>query len=337
MDDKARLRVHLGPAPVNNFILTTHLQLAFVNVPPSAPPPPPLDTPFVYLHVTSLPLSSLLSNTFLAANARSALPSLPSPSSKRKPHPSHPLVALPSPSPRGSQVVLASAALTLSLPLPVFQELGLERAPAPRGTSARRRARNARVDVRIALPQTDSSRPARALAPPRIAPADFVLSAGRTAPVPPPAAGVAALRAVRVDEMAAVVRPGVCKVARRAVEGDESGFEGAEAAQMVLTGIGGEAGDDDDDDFGGGGGGVTVIRRRYVGICNGDMWDAAVECVRKAVEGGCCEFGIIGALGMWEGDCGESVQGFGGDAGAVAVMACNGKAVTFEMRPATEA
>jgi hypothetical protein len=320
------VRVRQGGTIGGGLVLTTQVQIAFVSVPPAAVPPP-LDADYVYLKVHSAPLPSLTTAAFLAANTPAPPDAAPTPLPRHKKARRHPLVALQAapPGPRGNALAIVDGTLHLTVDRSAFHELGI-----PRTGKKNRRAQRELISLR--LPLAASARAARALAPPRVGAVDVILSCGSTPAVPPEGAvggDAATLHGVAVAEMREAVPRDLCRAADAVGAGDGAAdddlLEAMDAAQRVLTGV--AVGGD------GGGDAVAVLRRRYVGLCNGDMWESAVRCAVRALADGVAEYVVVGALGAWSPSVNDDCDGFGGDAGVVAVVRRDGRAVTYELRP----
>lgn len=342
-----RVRVRQGGAIGGGMLLTTKLTIAYVGVAESATPLA-LDKDFVFMRAPAVSSLSLTTAAFLAANTpeadagptrdteADAMRDANAPkeqkrknekTKKPKKKPSHPLVAVldPAPGPRANALLLADKTLTLTVDRPTFHELGI-----PPGKGGTRRGAT-RVALPLRLPLAPDSRAARALAPPRIAPVDVVLSLGAAAPSPPASDGDAAavLQGVSVSEMRGSVPRELCDVARSVCgtqdADDEELMDAMDAAQRVLTGLGiGEVHEAEE---------TGVYRRRYDGLSNGELWESAVRSVVASLADGVADFAVIGALGMWSANVIEDAPGFGGDCGVVSVVQRNGQAVTYEIRP----
>lgn len=329
--DKSRVFVRLGGSVGGSGLpITKELHIVFVDVPQNASPPQ-LDAQFVNLHLPSVPLPSLTSPTFLTSNTPTASPNSPAPKKRKRPHPLVGLQSAPL-SPGSNTVVILDKTLYLAVDRPTFHALGI---PA-----ARAKVRNAeRRLLPLPLPLKPDARAVRALAPPRVDPVEMVLSCGATPPTPPEAAAGAAaaqLRGIEPKETCAfvpselVVQAGAMLQAE--VLGDDFDVaDGLDAAQRLLTGIGAGGEEIKDSEK------VAVVRRRYVGVCNGDMWESAVRCAVDALESGRSKMVVLGALGLWSARVNEDSEGFGGDSGVVAVLQMPiGKSVTYELRPRSE-
>lgn len=323
------MRVRQGGSVGGGLLLTTQVQVAYIGVLPSVTPTG-LDTDFVYLRAPGIPPSALTAPSFLTANTPDSAPEKEKEKAlgKKAKKKVHPLVAIQAapPGPRGNSLVLLNRTLYLTVDRPTFHELGI-----PAGKGANKRSSDPRVSLPLKLPLTEGGRAARALAPPRIAPVDILISRGSAPPVPPAGADggdAASLHGVEVFEMRDTVPAEICEVAG-AVNAeneadDEELMDAMDCAQRVLTGLAiaetttaAETG---------------VFRRRYVGLCNGELWDSVVRNVVASLKDGVASFAIMGALGLWSGNVNDDSEGFGGDSGVVTVVHGNGRAVTFEIR-----
>lgn len=344
----ARVRVRQGGAIGGGLLLTTKLTIAYVGVAESVTPLP-LDKHFVFMRAPAVSPLALTTAAFINANTPDSSANSNSggdvdmsgdasaPKEKQggkkkkgKKKRAHPLVVVldPPPGPRGNALLLADLTLTLTVDKRAFHELGI--AAGKGGT--RRGA--ARVALPLRLPLAPGARAALALAPSRIAPVDVLLSCGAVAPSPPATDGGAAavLQPVAASEMRGSVPAELCALAGSVCAGpsvgDEDLNDAMDAAQRVLTGLG--VGDVQE------AGETGVYRRRYEGLCNGELWESVVRNVVQALADGVADFAVIGALGMWSGNLSDDAVGFGGDCGVVSVVQRDGQAVTYEIRPKSD-
>lgn len=332
--DTSRIVVRRSSSTLPGLPISTEVHIAFLDVSPSSQPPP-LSAQFVTLHVPSVPLSALTSPSFLTANTPTEEPSQ-KPSTRQKRKRPHPLVVLPAveQTPSGSSFVVLNRVLYLTLDKRTFHALGI---PASRPTSRKADRRQ----VQIPLPLRDGARAKEALSHPRVEAVDMVLSSGSTPPTPPEGvegASPAELRGIEPTETRDVVSAGLVRSVASVLEegnGLDDHFElldGMDAAQRVLTGIGASP----DEEGVEGEGHVTVLRRRYKGVCNGEMWERALQCANDTIGSGAAAIAVLGAVGRWSAKVNEDAPGFGGDSGVVAVIGKDGRKISFELRPQAE-
>jgi hypothetical protein len=329
-----RVRVRQGGVIGGGLLITTQVQIAYVGVPESVTPAP-LASNFVFLRVPAVSPSALATPAFLNANNADvpATKEEGGQKAKKKKKKIHPLVVMQSspPGPRGNSLIIMDRTLHLTLDRPAFHELGI---PVTNGRG-KKHGLGSRVHLPLRLPLKESGRAVRALAAPRIPPMDMVLSCGAKPAVPPVTAEgqeVATLHGAEIFEMRDMLPQELCNAAvavtSERMASDWDLMDAMDSAERILTGL--AIGDDGVEAQ------VRVFRRRYVGLCNGDLWDSVLQSAVASLKAGVGDFAVIGARGMWSANVNYDSEGFGGESGVVAIVPRTGKAVTYEIRPKSD-